>query len=115
VDGEILHASVQLDDESSRSDQFRDKMVAFSEHAAAELRACQSALDAAVAALKTMVTFFGEKWDNQKPQSLFKIVADFLVMFDKTVAEVRSKTRLMTLPFARTPPWLFTKPESQFR
>ena len=88
VDGEILHASVQLDDESSRSDQFRDKMVAFSEHAAAELRACQSALDAAVAALKTMVAFFGEKWDNQKPQGLFKIVADFLVMFDKTVAEV---------------------------
>lgn len=61
--------------------------VAFSEHAAAELRAAQGGLDTAVDALKTMVTFFGEKWDNSKPQGLFSIVARFLVMFDKTVAE----------------------------
>lgn len=87
VDQEILHASVKIDSASSQHDRFRDVMVAFSENAAAQLRHCQEAYEGAVASLKEMVHFFGESWSNDKPATLFRIVSDFLAMFDKTVAE----------------------------
>ena len=47
-----------------------------------------------------MVLFFGEQWSNEKPAALMRIVADFLVMFDKTVSDVltmRAKEEMVRL------------------
>lgn len=91
VDEEILHASVKMTEESSQHDKFRDVMVNFSEQGVVEMKALKEDAASCVDALKEMCQFFGETWADDKPNHLFRTVREFLVIFDRTIAEIVAK------------------------
>ncbi|KAK3276971.1 hypothetical protein CYMTET_14994 [Cymbomonas tetramitiformis] len=91
VDEEILHASVEMTPESSQHDKFRDVMVNFSEQGVVEVKTLKEDAAACVDSLKEMCQFFGETWADDKPNNLFRTVREFLVIFDRTIAEIIAK------------------------
>ena len=69
-------------------DRFRDVMVPFAESADAEITAVQALATDANESMKATTEFFGEPFKVDNAGRIFKLVADFLVTFDKVTKDM---------------------------
>ena len=100
VHGEVLKAS-GADPEQSKEeskdethDKFRDVMVPFAENASHFVENAKTLSETANESMKQTTEFFGEPFKKDNGGRIFKLVADFLVTFDKVQDDARREVEV---------------------
>ena len=95
VNDEVLKAAgadPEQDEEASSEethDRFRDVMIPFADSADADVEAAQRLASSANDAMKGVTEFFGEPFKQDNAGRIFRLVADFLVTFDKVQTDMK--------------------------
>ena len=95
VNDEVLRASganpgsSRAESTEETHDRFRDVMVPFAERAEKDVARARALAASARDAMKSATEFFGEPFKPDNGGRIFKLVADFLVTFDKVQDDAR--------------------------
>ena len=95
VNDEVLKAAgadPEQDEEANSEethDRFRDVMIPFADSADADVEAAQRLASSANDAMKGVTEFFGEPFKQDNAGRIFRLVADFLITFDKVQTDMK--------------------------
>ena len=100
VNDEVLRAAGADPDQDAASssaemhDRFRDVMVPFAEFADEDVSAAQRLAEDANESMKSTTEFFGEPFKADNAGRIFKLVADFLVTFNRVQDDMKKAAEL---------------------